>query len=129
MSFVWAAPAIAAGAYYCIALIAALARLRLREAAARELPPVSILKPVRGRDPRFYEAIRSHAMLDYPDFEILFGARDQDDPAIADIRRLQSEFPGRDIRLIFTTREAPNGKVAVLTELAREAREGSPPAR
>jgi ceramide glucosyltransferase len=122
VSYVWAAPAIAAGVYYVIALVAALARLRVREPAARALPPVSILKPVRGRDPRFYEAIRSHAALDYPDFEILFGVRDPEDPAVADIRRLQAEFPQRGIRLIFTTSEAPNGKVAVLEDLAREAR-------
>lgn len=122
MSGVWAAPAIAAGAYYLIALIAAMARLRLREPEARLLPAVSILKPVHGRDPRFYDAIRSHAALDYPDYEILFGVRDRRDPAIADIERLQAEFPRRNIRLIFTARHARNGKVAVLTELAREAR-------
>lgn len=122
MSYVWAAPAIASGLYYSIALAASLARLRLREPEARALPPVSILKPVRGRDPRFYEAIRSHARLDYPEFEILFGVRDPGDPAIADIRRLQTEFPRRAIRLIFSTGDAPNGKVASLIDLEREAR-------
>jgi ceramide glucosyltransferase len=124
VSYLWAAPAIAAGTYYLIALLAGLARLRLREAAAGAAPPVSILKPVRGRDPRFYEAIRSHATLDYPDYQILFGVRDPADPAIADIRRLQTEFPQRDIQLVLTTRDAPNGKVAILGELARLARHG-----
>jgi ceramide glucosyltransferase len=122
VSYIWAAPAIAAGVYYLIALVAALTRLRLREPLARSAPPVSILKPVRGRDPRFYEAIRSHATLDYPGYQILFGVRDPADPAVADIRRLQAEFPQRDIQLILTTRDAPNGKVAVLTELASLAR-------
>ena len=122
MSYIWAAPAIAAGLYYLIALVAGLVRLRLREPANCSTPPVSILKPVRGRDPRFYEAIRSHATLDYPCYEILFGVKDPADPAIADIRRLQAEFPQRDIRLVLTTRDAPNGKVAVLTELADLAR-------
>ncbi len=122
MSYLWAAPAIAAGVYYLIALVAALARLRLREPETKATPAISILKPVRGRDPRFYEAIRSHATLDYPDYQILFGVRDPADPAIADIRRLQTEFPRRDIQLILTTRDAPNGKVAVLSELAGLAR-------
>ena len=122
MRYFWAAPAIAAGAYYLIALVAALARLRSREIIARSAPPVSILKPVRGRDPRFYEAIRSHAAQDYPQYEILFGIKDTADPAVAGIRRLQAEFPELDIRLVFTTREAPNGKVAVLAELAQHAR-------
>jgi len=122
VSYIWAAPAIAAGAYYLIALVAGIARLRLREPAAGLTPQVSILKPVRGRDPRFYEAIRSHATLDYPGYEILFGVRDPADPAVSDIRRLQAEFPRRDIQLVLTSRDAPNGKVAVLTELARLAR-------
>ena len=122
MSYIWAAPAIAAGVYYLIALVAGIARLRLREPAVGATPHVSILKPVRGRDPRFYEAIRSHATLDYPGYEILFGVRDPADPAVTDIRRLQAEFPQHDIQLVLTTRDAPNGKVAVLTELARLAR-------
>ena len=123
MSWLWAAPAAAAGAYYLIALAAALARLRLRERRARHDPaPLSILKPVHGRDPRFYEAIRSHAEQDYPQYEILFGVKDPADPAVADIRRLQAEFPRRDIRLILSARDAPNGKVAVLADLAAEAR-------
>jgi ceramide glucosyltransferase len=126
VSYIWAAPAIAAGAYYLIALIAALARLRVREPAGRDRQPVSILKPVRGRDPRFYEAIRSHAVQDYTQngytqYEILFGVKDPADPAVADIQRLQAEFPACNIRLIFTKGDAPNGKVAVLAELAREA--------
>jgi ceramide glucosyltransferase len=118
----WAAPAIAAGVYYLIALAAALARLRARDPLPRSTPPVSILKPVLGRDPRFYEAIRSHAKQDYPQFEILFGAKDPAVPAADDIRRLQAEFPAVDIQLVFTSREAPNGKVAVLAELAQQAR-------
>jgi ceramide glucosyltransferase len=41
---------------------------------------------------------------------------------VADIRRVQAEFPQRDIQLVFTTRHAPNGKVAILTVLADLAR-------
>ncbi len=84
--------------------------------------PVSILKPVHGRDPRFYEAIRSHAEQDYPEFEILFGVADPNDPALKDIARLQSEFPKIRIEAIAVSTEAPNTKVGVLSELARRAR-------
>src|SRR5207237_333644 len=84
--------ALASAAYYLLALIAA-ARWRSTHPARgnRLLPPVSILKPVHGRDPRFYEAIVSHAAQDYPDFEILFGTNDPEDPALADIARLRSQ--------------------------------------
>jgi len=122
VSYLWAVPAIAAGAYYLIALAAALARLRSREPDSHSTPPISILKPVHGRDPRFYEAIRSHATQNYPAYEILFGIKDPADPAAEDIRRLMLEFPQCDIRLIFTKRQAPNGKVAVLADLAVHAR-------
>jgi ceramide glucosyltransferase len=114
--------ALAAGAFQLLALAAALRRLALRDPVARVLPPVSILKPVRGLDPKFYEGILSHARLDYPEFEILFGVSDPDDPAIAEIRRLEAEFPSVPIRLVVSSRRWPNAKVGVLADLAAEAR-------
>ena len=117
-----AIPALVAATYYALALVAAIGRLRARRPIAAELPPVSILKPIHGHDPEFYEAIRSHAVQDYPEFEILFGVRDPDDGASADISRLAAEFPQRNIRLVHVTREANNGKVGVLADLAKMAR-------
>jgi len=95
-----------------------------RSPAPASLAPVSIslLKPVRGRDPRFYEAIRSHAEQDYPEFEILFGVADGNDPALKDIARLQSEFPHIHIEAVLVSSQAPNAKVGILAELARRAR-------
>jgi len=123
---IWlAAPAVAAAAYYLLACIAALRWPKLTRPGAPEPPthlPVSILKPVHGRDPRFYEAIRSHALQDYPEFEILFGVSDPADPAIQDIERLRRDFPQCPISLHVVRTDAPNAKAGVLTELARHAR-------
>ena len=119
---IWlAVPALAAAAYWLLVVVAA-ARWR----GARAAPPpagqgISLLKPVHGRDPHFYEAIRSHAVQDYPQFEILFGAA-EDDPAIPEIRRLIAEFPGCDIRLIIAATVMPNRKVGVLADLCASAR-------
>jgi ceramide glucosyltransferase len=121
---IWLAiPAVAAAAYYCLVMIAA-ARWRPSRAGegAPFLPPLSILKPVHGRDPRFYEAILSHAVQDYPEFEILFGMNTPDDPALEDLVRLQAEFPARRIEIAIVPTTAPNAKVGVLAELARRAR-------
>jgi ceramide glucosyltransferase len=118
----FALPALAASAYYLLALIAAILRLLSRDPRTTVLPPVSILKPIHGHDPDFYRAIRSHAVQDYPDFEILFGVRDADEGATADIKRLAGEFPQRNITMVHVAREAKNGKVGVLTELAKLAR-------
>jgi ceramide glucosyltransferase len=112
----------AAGLYQLLALAAALYRLCTREQAATSLPPISILKPVHGLDPEFYAGIRSHALQDYPEFEILFGVSDPSDPAIAEIERLRAEFPARSIRLVVTSPKAANVKVGVLEELAAAAR-------
>ena len=120
---IWlAAPAVLAALYHLIALGAALRFKNVRLKPEGPLPPVSILKPVYGRDPQFYEAIRSHALLDYPEFEILFGLNDPNDAAREDIARLAAEFPERAIRVVPCERALPNGKVAVLADLAREAR-------
>ena len=124
---IWLAiPAIAAAAYYCLVMIAA-ARWRPARgpATAHSHPPLSILKPIHGRDPRFYEAILSHAAQDYPEFEILFGVDTPHDSALPDIVRLQAEFPGRPIEIVIGATTAPNAKVGVLAELARRARRWS----
>jgi ceramide glucosyltransferase len=122
---IWlAVPALASAAYWLLAIMAAIGwgrRFRL-PAHLSTLAPVSILKPVHGRDPRFYEAIRSHAAQDYPQYEILFGVSRPDDPAAVDIRRLIAEFPALRIRMIVTSTKMPNAKVGVLADLAAQAR-------
>src|ERR1041385_2241967 len=62
--------------------------------------PVTILKPLRGLDPQMYESFRSHCMQDYPEYEIIFGVSEADDPAIAAVERLIREFPKCRIRLL-----------------------------
>ncbi|MGA2324912.1 MAG: bacteriohopanetetrol glucosamine biosynthesis glycosyltransferase HpnI [Bryobacteraceae bacterium] len=111
----------AAGIYQLLALAAALYRLCVRDPAATRLPPISILKPVHGLDPDFYAGIRSHALQDYPEFEILFGASDSADPAVAEIERLKAEFPVLPIRLLVISPKTANAKVGVLEELAAAA--------
>ena len=128
MTWLAAVPAVAAAAYYFLIVVAAIKwlwhrRLCAFHAAQPRMPlPLSILKPVHGRDPRFYEAIFSHAAQKYPEFEILFGVSDPSDPALEDIRRLQREFPQRRIEIAIAPTHAPNAKAGVLAELARRAR-------
>jgi ceramide glucosyltransferase len=125
---IWLAalPALAAGVYYLLVIVAAVKWGRLAASPRPPAPgprsPVSILKPVHGRDPQFYKAIVSHAAQEYPEFEILFGCSDPADPALEDIRRLQREFPERRIEAVTVPTDAPNAKVGVLAELAKRAR-------
>jgi len=129
---IWLAiPALAAAAYYLLALIAAANRSRDRSGQSHDregvisaltTPPISILKPIHGRDPHLYDALLSHAIQSYPTFEILFGLSDPNDPAIEDIRRLQSAYPAIPISLHVVRTAAANAKAGVLAELARHAR-------
>ena len=111
----------AAGVYQVLALVACVSHLRRRDSPPSLRPGVSILKPVCGADDHFWPAIVSHANLQYPTFEILFGVREVTDSAIPFIERLQSEFPHGNIRLVKVTTETANAKVGALIDLAREA--------
>lgn len=112
------------GVAYHLLSIAGVLRFRRRREIPDFHPPVSILKPVRGRDPLFYEAIRSHAVQQYPQFELIFGVADPADPALADIERLRAEFPTLPVRVLNTANDAPNGKVGSLEILALAAQYG-----
>jgi ceramide glucosyltransferase len=120
---IWLAlPALAATAYYLLALVAAARWKRHPLPRRAPRPAVSILKPLHGRDPRLYEALRSHALQDYPEFEILFGTTDPRDPALEDAERLRREFPACPIEITVVSTDAPNAKAGVLAALARQAR-------
>jgi ceramide glucosyltransferase len=112
----------ASAACQLLALAAAFLHLAKSEPRPSALPPISILKPIRGLDPHFREAIESHAVQVYPEYEILFGVADPSDPAVPEIRKLIEDFPERRIRLVLTSTRAANGKVGTLIDLAKEAR-------
>jgi ceramide glucosyltransferase len=111
--------------YYVLACLAAfrfLSRKRARTTRSHT-PPASILKPVRGVDFASYENFRSFCLQDYPEYEILFCVNNLEDKAVPLIRRLITEFPERNIRLLSNAPQlGSNGKVNNLAMLAREAR-------
>jgi ceramide glucosyltransferase len=109
--------------YYVLSLYAAHDFAQARKTAAQFAPGVSILKPLRGADPEMYAAFRSHCLQDYPEYELLFGVSDLNDPAAGLVRKLQGEFPQRTIDLVLCDRLlGPNGKVSNLTYLVKQAR-------
>jgi ceramide glucosyltransferase len=114
--------------YYLICLWSADVFLRERKAGegarpAPSLPPVSILKPLKGMDPDIYESFRSHCLQNYPQYEIIFGLSDPSDPAIASVQQLQQEFPDRTIRLVVSPNKlGANVKVSNLDQMLQAAR-------
>ena len=73
-------------------------------------PPVSILKPLRGVDPQMYESFRSHCVQDYPEYEIIFGVNEADDPAVDAVHQLMREFPACKIRLVYCPQVLGNNR-------------------
>lgn len=63
-------------------------------------PPVTIFKPLKGLDEGLEDNLRSFFRLDYPTYQLLFCVASPDDPAIAVVERLLTEFPDHDARLI-----------------------------
>jgi ceramide glucosyltransferase len=112
--------------YQLLSIAAAINHLRKRRLEhSRRMsfrPGVSILKPLRGLDPNTFAAFQSQAFQDYPEYEILFGVSDESDLAVAEVRRLQQQFPDVPIRLLVGQQDLANGKVGVLAFLAQHAR-------
>ena len=81
-----------------------------------------MLKPVHGVDFASEENFASFCRQNYPNYEILFAANDESDPAVPLIRKLIASYPERKIRLVVG---APfvgeNRKVNSLALMAREA--------
>ena|ERR1700675_843874 len=114
--------------YYVLCLWSALVFLREHgvgrapSPASRPLPPVSILKPLKGTDPDIYESFRSHCLQNYPEYEIIFGGSDPDDPAVASVQQLQREFPDRSIQLVVCPNKlGANVKVSNLEQMLPSA--------
>jgi len=116
---------VASSIYYLLCLWSVRAFLGAGKAEARStpsLPPVSILKPLKGTDPDMEESFRSHCLQDYPDYEIIFGVSDASDPAVASVEKLQREFPARRIRLVISpVKLGANVKVSNLAQMMRTA--------
>lgn len=91
--------------------------------APAELPPVSILKPLKGVDADLAENLRTTFRQDYPAFEVILGAEDDGDPALPVARAIAREFPGvRSLVIADDRAVGHNPKVNNLANLFRRAR-------
>lgn len=61
------------------------------------LAPVTVLKPLCGDEPRLYRNLASFCRQRHPCFQLVFGAWEADDAALAAVRRLQRAFPDCEI--------------------------------
>lgn len=88
----------------------------------RELPAVSVLKAIKGLDPSCAENLSSFCSQGYPRYEVLFGFRDLDDPAIP-VARAIAASASCDARVVIRHEgSGTNQKALNLQALADEAR-------
>jgi ceramide glucosyltransferase len=110
-------------AYSIAAWLAVRRRIRPTGRAPADSPPVTVLKPLCGAQHALYDCLRSFCEQDHPRFQIVFGVADSDDPAIAVVRRLQREFPSRDLAIaIDGTQHGSSPKVSNLINMMALAR-------
>ena len=117
--------ALAGAAYFAMCIVAAkrFQHECFHPSETRFAPPVSILRSLKGLDPHMYAAFRSHCLLDYPEYEVLFGVSDADDPALALVEKLREEFPQAKLRVVHCPNVLGlNGKVSNLVQMLPQAR-------
>jgi ceramide glucosyltransferase len=88
---------------YVLGLVSARRHLASKPAAPMddELPPVSILKPIKGLEEQLEPNLRSFFTQDYPgELELVFACTEQDDPAMTLARRLANEYPNVPCRFV-----------------------------
>ncbi|HEY4843451.1 MAG TPA: bacteriohopanetetrol glucosamine biosynthesis glycosyltransferase HpnI [Terriglobales bacterium] len=115
--------------FYFLSAVGLASFLRYRrkriEAALLDiaLPPVSILKPLKGVDREIWENFCSHCEQDYPEFQLIFGVSDAADPAVEVVRKLKAKYPNLPIELIVCDRVlGANIKVSNLAQMVGAAR-------
>jgi ceramide glucosyltransferase len=87
------------------------------------LPPVTIFKPVHGMEERLEENLESFFEQDYPEYEIIVGARSNDDQGIQLAQTIQERHPGVRSRIVISGPPAwPNAKVFALDKMIRLSR-------
>jgi ceramide glucosyltransferase len=112
----------AATGYACVALWAVVKGSRKNEGDSVAVVPASVLKPLHGVEPDLYENLRSFCRQTHPSYQLVFGVRDPDDPAIAIVEGLREEFPERAIALAVDPRVyGANYKVSNLINMLPHA--------
>ena len=110
---------------YCGMVVVAAVRfgLRKRREAAQPadfLPPLSVLKPLHGTEPGMEANLRTFFEQDYPEFELLFCARQETDEGLKLARRVGAEYPNVKAQYMTCGEPMPrfhNAKVFSLAKL------------
>src|SRR5436305_8172395 len=89
---------------YLVLVLLAAQRFRRARAAdgAPLLPPATLLKPLHGMEPQLRQNLEGFFQQVYPSYEIIFGVRHSEDPALAVVRDLQTRYPHVPVRVVLS---------------------------
>ncbi|BAZ30486.1 putative glycosyl transferase, group 2 family protein [Cylindrospermum sp. NIES-4074] len=91
--------------FYCYGIYAAIAFWRHPHPLDPQFyPAITILKPLCGVDSHAEKNLASFCQQDYPEYQIIFGVRDRQDPSIEVVQKLIQRFPEVDIQLVVCDR-------------------------
>lgn len=118
---------IASSTIFLVMTLLAALRYRRRAKQAQEkarnvpvgsLPPVTILKPIHNMEAELEQNLESFFQQDYPDYEIIFGARDAENPALQVAERVRARHPEIKSKVILSGPPTwPNAKVFSLEKM------------
>jgi ceramide glucosyltransferase len=94
--FVLSITGIVTSTVYALLVAIGAVRLAHRRSTQRPrafTPPVSLLKPLHGSEPELASHLQSFFEQDYPDFEIIFCARSDQDEGLEIARRVAARYP------------------------------------
>ena len=95
---------------------------RKRAAGHTFLPPVSLFKPLHGAEPDLEAHLATFFEQDYPEFEILFGARVATDAGFEAARRVAARYPHVPVKFVLTGEPWQiNAKVCTLELMEKAA--------
>lgn len=88
------------------------------------LPGISVLKPLHGAEPALAANLRTIFDQDYGGpVQLIFGARNADDPALTTLAQVRRDFPAADVTVVVdATRHGTNNKVSNILNMAAHLR-------
>ncbi len=106
----------------CVGVLRFVKQRRRAPKAAGFAPPVSLFKPVHGAEPALAQHLSSFFEQQYPRYEILFCARDANDPGLAIAREVAARYPHVPAQFLCVPGPVHvNAKVSSLEQMERAA--------
>jgi ceramide glucosyltransferase len=115
---------LAGATVYLVLVLLAVRRFRRSPApiGAGFQPAVTLLKPVHGDEPQLEQNLESFFQQRYPTFQLIFGARHANDPALRVVDSLRRRYPGVPVKVVLSGEPTrPNAKVCTLLRMVAEA--------